>query len=350
MLSGLLAPKEYVSYLNPKIEVATLYEILHEHGYVNAMFDSCSKNYVREIDFLSHRKLDAFYDSENMPGKEKFPGVSWGVLETATLEAIRAQLKQYAESGKNFCVSYFPVAPHMPFDTPSKEFDKFDNGAGIMDGNYTGRYKNQLLYMDWIIAGIIESLERLGLLDSTVVVITNDHGEMVGEERGKLGHGWQVAPELCNTPLIIMDPRRPGYRVNYTVGSQIDVLPTILQVINIPKPVGELYEGVSLYDESAATNRTIWFNSYRQRAVISDKKYFLEDNEPGGNPRDGRVHVFEMANDGVKTIFRETNETANVSSRLDKYERFQKSLIVHYDYYRKALSQGRAGERIREAR
>jgi len=45
---------------------------------------------------------------------------------------------------------------------------------------------------------------------------------MVGDEDKKLGHGWRVTPELCNTPLIIMDPRRPGYpRQLHRSGSQI---------------------------------------------------------------------------------------------------------------------------------
>src|SRR5206468_7383461 len=109
---------------------------------------------------------------------------------------------------------------------------------------------------------------------------------------------------------------------------------TILDVIKVPKPPGEFYEGVSLCDESTATNRTIWFNSYRQRAFISGNKYFLEDRQPGQSSKDGRVQVFEMVNDGVKTLFRETNQVAEISKRLDQYERFQKSLIVHYDYYR----------------
>jgi phosphoglycerol transferase MdoB-like AlkP superfamily enzyme len=236
ILSGLLSPKEYVSYLNPRIGIPTLFEVLHGEGYVNAMYDSCSRHYVREMDFLAGRKLDIFHDSESMPGRERFPTVAWGVLETATLEAMRVQLGRFAADRSRFCLAYFPVAPHMPFDTILPEFNRFEPGTPSLDGNYTGRYKNQLLYMDWILASLIEELERLGLLDQTLVVITNDHGEMVGEDGDRLGHGWRLDPILCNNPLIIMDPRQPGYRLNYTFGSHIDVLPTILDLINVPPP------------------------------------------------------------------------------------------------------------------
>jgi len=55
-------------------------------------------------------------------------------------------------------------------------------------------------------------LKADGLLDKTIIVITADHGEMLGVKGGPIGHGWVVTPELANIPLIIMDPDHPGYR------------------------------------------------------------------------------------------------------------------------------------------
>ena len=90
--------------------------------------------------------------------------------------------------------------------------------------------------MDWVMASIVDQLKESGLLDKTLVVITNDHGERTGADGGPIGHGWVITPELANAPLIIMDPQNPGYHLNYTLGSQIDLLPTLLDLLKIPVP------------------------------------------------------------------------------------------------------------------
>jgi arylsulfatase A-like enzyme len=250
---------------------------------------------------------------------------------------MRVQLGRFAADRSRFCLAYFPVAPHMPFDTILPEFNRFELGTPSLDGNYTGRYKNQLLYMDWILASLIEELERLGLLDQTLVVITNDHGEMVGEDGDRLGHGWRLDPILCNNPLIIMDSRQPGYRLNYTFGSHIDVLPTILDLINVPPPPA-LYQGVSLYS-AAATNRPIWLNSYQQRAMIADGRYYWEEGESGSN---ARWQVFNIRNEDARTLFVETNTPVALTPMMDEQEEFQRSLIIHHDYYHRMLFGGKA--------
>jgi arylsulfatase A-like enzyme len=172
-------------------------------------------------------------------------------------------------------------------------------------------------------------------LDDTLVVITNDHGEMVGEADKKLGHGWLVRPELCNTPLIIMNPARRGVATNYILGAQVDVLPTVLDILRIPLPPGNPYEGISLYEQGAATNRAIYLTSSQQRAVIRGNRYMLEDRSEAGADGRAATWVFEISHAGMKTNFRPLrDETADVSTLLNDFERLQNSLILHYSSYR----------------
>lgn len=345
VVSGLYPCLPYVTYVTSRIEAPSLFDIFHDRGYRVSLFDSCYRDYQRWNDYLIHRKIDCFYDAGTMPGREKFKNVSWGVSEDATRDAIKDQLARHARNKERFFISYMPVAPHMPYDAPSKEFEKFDNGAGFINNDYTGRYKNQLLYMDWIITSLLDELARLDLLEKTLVVITNDHGEMVGEDDHQLGHGWNLEPPLANVPLIIMDPQKKGGRVNLVLGSHVDILPTILDLLNLPLPGGELYQGTSLYDSETNSAKVVYLSSHRPRAIIKGSRYILEDAE-GGSARAGRsVRVYEISHQGVKTNFRLLDDHPPVKAELDQFERFQKSFLVHYAYYRDlARKAGVSGE------
>src|SRR4029079_16390584 len=169
-----------------------------------SMFYSSYFDYTGFGDFLKNRGMDEMYDADTMPGDHTGKQVEWGLLEEETLGAIRAQLKSYALTHRRFCLTYVPAAPHNPYDKIPKPFRKYKVKEV---GDFTPVYLNESLYMDWVIASIIDELKQSGLLDKTLVVITNDHGEMLGgKEDGNIGHGWKITPQLANTPLIIMDP------------------------------------------------------------------------------------------------------------------------------------------------
>jgi glucan phosphoethanolaminetransferase (alkaline phosphatase superfamily) len=330
VLSGLYPIREPVSRVNPHINAKSIIELLHERGYATSIYQSDPREYLRFNDYLANRGIDNHYDCSNMPGREKFESVAWGVPEQATMEAITNQFSTVAATGKPFFIAYFPVAPHMPYDTPLKGFKKFPSKLQpFVNMDHSGEYKNTLLYIDWILSKMLDAIDQNGLIDDTLVIITNDHGEMIGDEDGKLGHGWRLKPDLCVTPLIILNPSRKGYRVNYALGSQVDLLPTMASLLNMPLPAGELYEGASLYDESANANKTVYLNSTAQRALIRDGKYYWEES-PDSEPA-----VYKISFQGTKTLFEKTSERADMSPVLNKFDRFQNSLIRHYQSYKR---------------
>lgn len=336
VLGGLYPPRQYITHLNPRIPCPSLSEILHDAGWTTAMFYASTRHYTRQWDYWQHRKWDIFNDSENMPHGDSYPRVSWGVAEEAVLDAMKDQLAEYARTGERFFLTYIPASPHRPFDGTGEQFKQFDEGFPNIDRNYLGRYKNQLLRMDWILAGLVGELEARGLLEKTVVVITNDHGEFVGEDGRRIGHGWSLEPDHCRIPLIIMRPDQPEGRTVDTLGSQVDVLPTLLDILDLPLPPGKLYQGVSLYAQrdSTAPPRTVYLLAHQQRALIRDNVYMIE-SESGGrhwqamrialNNRDAEFPEIPPAESPVSP------DTAR--DLLDRFERFQQSLIRYYHTY-----------------
>ena len=88
------------------------------------------------------------------------------------------------------------------------------------------------------LAPLFDYLERSGLAESTLVVLTSDHGEMGGDHwlLEKLGY-WD---ESYHVPLIVVDPRPEADRargsVVEAVTESVDVLPTICEFMGVEVP------------------------------------------------------------------------------------------------------------------
>jgi arylsulfatase A-like enzyme len=85
-------------------------------------------------------------------------------------------------------------------------------------------------------------LKRQGLLDDTVLVITSDHGEAIGEH-GFLDHKMSVFEELLRIPLVVRYPKAvpAGQRIREPVMLH-DLYPTLLGLAGIPAGGGAAAE------------------------------------------------------------------------------------------------------------
>jgi len=94
---------------------------------------------------------------------------------------------------------------------------------------------------------LLEALEKLGLAETTLVVVTSDHGEDLGERSPTLAgrHGHTLYDELLRVPLVLYDPTESfAVRRVATQVQLLDVLPTILERLGVAIPPG--VHGLSL--------------------------------------------------------------------------------------------------------
>jgi arylsulfatase A-like enzyme len=120
----------------------------------------------------------------------------------------------------------------------------------------TGMYDGCIRYSDYCLGALFDGLDEMGLLDSTLVVYTSDHGEALFED-GKTGeHPAMTAgyDESRRVPLILTGPGVPkGKRVQHPV-ELMDIAPTLYTLCGIA-PKAEM-DGVSLsplWSESTAS-------------------------------------------------------------------------------------------------
>lgn len=121
-------------------------------------------------------------------------------------------------------------------------------------------YYGAVSYVDDQFASILEALEQAGLADDMIIVVTSDHGEMLGE-RG-LWYKMTFFEGGCRVPLIVHAPKRfRAHRVPDSV-SHLDVLPTLVEFARgeAPQAWPDSIDGQSLMphlDESGGHDEAI---------------------------------------------------------------------------------------------
>jgi arylsulfatase A-like enzyme len=102
----------------------------------------------------------------------------------------------------------------------------------------TGLYDGAIGYLDARIGELLDELRAAGHLDDTVVVVTADHGDSLGEH-GYLGHRLYLYEELVRVPLVISYP--PAFPPGTAVDDQVelgDLFPTLLELGGAGVPEG----------------------------------------------------------------------------------------------------------------
>jgi arylsulfatase A-like enzyme len=142
------------------------------------------------------------------------------------------QFIQENQSEKFFLwLHYFDA--HQPYSPPGRFYETSSES----------RYHGEIQYIDEQIGRILGEIGRLGLRERTLVVVTADHGEAMGEHDEKT-HIYFVYEGTIRVPLLFWGATVPsGLKVESLVRT-VDVAPTILDILNLP-PLEDV-QGVSL--------------------------------------------------------------------------------------------------------
>lgn len=135
--------------------------------------------------------------------------------------------------------SYGPHSAHEPhswggstdLDRVPEEIDSREAFVSWVDGYDTG-----VRFMDDHLGDLFDVLERAGVFEETLIVVSADHGESLGEQNVYGDH--QTADEAtCNVPLIVNGPRvEPG--VDHGLHYQVDFAPTLVDLVDGDVPAG----------------------------------------------------------------------------------------------------------------
>jgi arylsulfatase A-like enzyme len=107
--------------------------------------------------------------------------------------------------------------PHWPYAPPAPYAARFS----------ANRYAGEVAAVDESLAQVTRELEQLGLAESTLLVVTGDHGEGLGDH-GESRHSYLVYQATMHVPLLFVGPGVPAGRRVATPVQTVDIAPTIL--------------------------------------------------------------------------------------------------------------------------
>jgi len=140
----------------------------------------------------------------------------------------------------SFFAWYHFVDPHAEWLVPPKSENIPSFGPKIRD-----RYDAEVYLTDKYVGAVLDHVATKPWADRTVVLVTSDHGEAVGDH-GQLHHGYEVWESLVRVPLLVCVPGVPPRKIA-TPRSLIDLGPTILDIFGVAVPPE--HRGQSLLSE-----------------------------------------------------------------------------------------------------
>ena len=201
--------------------IPTIATILKKYGYQTAA--------VVSSDTVSRSKgLDRGFDEyddvpESLKLSEGKPNYVRERLGKKSVEAALEQLKRFEKNPKKpFFMWLHLFDPHAEYRPPSPFREKC-----------THPYDGEIAYADHCLSLFLKALKKNPQFENTILVITADHGESLGEH-GEKSHGYFLYNSSLHIPLVFHCKKWLPKSHKVTIGARtIDLLPTIFGLMNI---------------------------------------------------------------------------------------------------------------------
>ena len=208
---------------------------------------------------VSHAHFDTHYfrdDPEPIPIKT-FEASVWTDIGIDFL-------RQAKQDERPFFLTVQMGPPHDPYIAPDEYMALYDPDAIALRPNFDGdtsdrelepnpyvetpgrkeiaAYYAMVTAVDDQVGRILGELDELGLRDNTIVIVSSDHGDMLGSHGTRLKRKpWE---ESIRVPGIVRHPGAPAGRETDALFSHVDIAPTLLSLCGLPVPAD--LQGASL--------------------------------------------------------------------------------------------------------
>lgn len=279
----------------------------HVHNYVN--------NLLR---VPNQFPLDPKYQPPNLPSPILFTDETWKFMRTYLtdltqfyrVESIITHLRALATEAnqlqtKKDAYAFFSRLPkdlqegiYRNIAEKTYSINYFAQATAL----YRHLYDEQIRTFDIAISQVLERITQNGLENNTIVVVTSDHGQLLGE-RKLLGHIVSMGKHELYIPLIMRIPGVPQQKI-HDLAQLIDIFPTVMELIGLPIP--KQTRGISLaatiLDKPNAAKNTFVISHttlpHPMYSIETNRWKLIESSYPSGIHRE----LFDLLTDPEERV------------------------------------------------
>lgn len=193
----------------------TLGAVLADHGYVNRfMYGGYARFDNMDAYFSGNHYLPI--DRGQFPERHRGFGNIWGVADEHLYDYALEQMDRDAASGKPFLMHLMTTSNHTPFTFPEGRIDLPRGRQGAVK------------YSDYAVGRFIEMARAKPWFKDTVFVLVADH---CASSKGRTS----LPPENYHIPAIVYSPAHLAPHTDTRLASQIDLVPTVLDLLGLPE-------------------------------------------------------------------------------------------------------------------
>jgi phosphoglycerol transferase MdoB-like AlkP superfamily enzyme len=244
----------------------------------------------------------------------------WGISDKSLFLEANAVFRQ---ATRPFFAIIQTAGNHRPYTIPKEDADfaikSVPDAELRQNGFFSVEEFNAFRYMDYSVKNFIETARKEKYFDDTIFVFLGDHGIAA--------QGHDVGPHMprayldlklsaIHTPLIIHSPKHVKPRRLATVGSQIDVMPTILGLTGVPYRMQAL--GRDLLDPRFDDRRyafTIYHDGVGEIGLMDADWYYIKKARSSV----GTLHALASENPGTDMSGEEKAVAERFNRMLDDY-------------------------------
>lgn len=274
--------------------------ILREHGYSASSYHGYKASFWNRMNVYPQIGFEeSFFDVDYVMGDK----VVFGLDDHDFFEQTVPRIADNPDKSFHFLVT---LSSHKPFELSE---DKRFITLAEEDQNFFGDYINSIHYMDHAFGEFIDELKASGVYDDSVIIFYGDHFGIGMEDEVALARmeAFLGEPytheEMFNVPLVIHVPGSGIKMTKDVTGGQIDLLPTVMNVLGINNEYLTLGKDLLNTEEGFVASQT-----------FLEKGSFIDNTK-----------VFQIARDGVfenSTAYdRDTHEPIDIELCREGYER-----------------------------
>jgi choline-sulfatase len=214
-------------------DVPLLAEVLKKTGFATGGFVS---SIVLGAFTGLDRGFDVYSDEfETQSGEPQLLSMVQKRGDVVTSDALEWLARARARPADRIFLWVHLFDPHDPYEPPEPYASRYSGRA----------YQGEVAWTDELVGRLDDGLARLGMRGETLLVVTSDHGEGLGDH-GELLHGYFVYQSTLRVPFLVRGPGiLPGTRLGVTL-RLVDVYPTVLEMLGVQPPVAKELDGRSL--------------------------------------------------------------------------------------------------------